>query len=80
MNLGFGSWSITTTASNVPYRNRVVVGSCDVELLILEICNRRCQNSTLMSFPSVDAVVFLAEGGCALVFAVLYSAIFLQIN
>lgn len=61
MYLGFSELCVSTTASYIPDRNGIVIRSCDIELLVLERGNCRCQNSSLVSFPSVDTVVFLAE-------------------
>lgn len=65
------------TACDIPDRDRVVIRTCDVELLSVESRKRRGQNPALVGLPSVDAVIFLAEGGGGLVFAVLNSAVFL---
>tara|TARA_R110002060_G_scaffold36380_1_gene47358 strand:+ start:978 stop:1448 length:471 start_codon:yes stop_codon:yes gene_type:complete len=65
------------TACNIPDRDRVVIRTCDVKLLSVESRECRCQNPSLVGLPSVDTVIFLAERGGGLVFAVLNSAVFL---
>lgn len=50
------------TSCDVPNRNRVIVGSCDVELLSIVGGECRCQDSALVSLPAIDTMILLAEG------------------
>lgn len=68
---------LVLTTCNVPDRDRVVIGTSYVELLVFEGSNSRSKNSTFMCLPSVDAVIFLTECGRVLVFTILHSAVFL---
>jgi hypothetical protein len=67
-------------ARDVPDGNRIVIGTRDIELLVAIGRDCRSQNSAFMCPPSIDAMVLLAERGRVLVFAILYSAIFLPRN
>lgn len=74
--LAIRSW---VTASNIPDRDRVVIASCDVQLLIVVCGDRRCQDAAFVGLPSIDAVVFLAKvSRGAFVLTILYCAIFLR--
>lgn len=47
---------------DIPNRHRIVIRSCDVELLPVESRERRCQDPSLMGLPAIDTLVLLAEG------------------
>jgi hypothetical protein len=77
MDLGLAIGS-RITPGYIPDRNRIVIGTGDIELLIVKGCDGRSQYSTLVCLPTVNAMVFLIEIRRAFVFSVLNCAIFLR--